>query len=551
MLKRLEIQNYAIIDRLELDLPEGLAIITGETGAGKSILLGALNLVLGKRADSKVMYDPDKKCYVEAVFDISSMDFGVFFTDHEIDEASEFIIRREISPGGKSRSFLNDSPVTLDVLEEISSLLIDVHQQFDTHGIQKPSYQLDIIDALAGNKKRLQEYQKLYQTYKTTAKRLEELKEKSRNASQEMEFLSFQLKELEEASLRENEQEDLEARLQKLSAAEDIKRISSLIVHSLSEEEQAIIPQLQSLASQLSSLSHIDSAFESLHARLLSVREELLDMSRECQRISDKTDYDEESIHETQTRLSLIYRLQKKHQVSTMEELMGVLTALRSKLEGFGDISGHIQTLEQACADMEKELIQQAGLLSEARKSVFANLEQKTHELLAELSMEHAHIRIRHQLSGTLTKSGTDEISILFSANKGGQFQPLKDVASGGELSRLALCIKSLVAGAMTLPTLIFDEIDAGVSGQVARKMGEILDQLSKKHQVICITHSPQVAARADRHYWVYKSDTPTRTLTALKELSHEERTIEIAKMLSGNPPSEAAIANARELIAL
>lgn len=550
MLIRLEIQNYAIIDRLELDLPAGLAIITGETGAGKSILLGALNLVLGKRADSKVMYDPEKKCYVEAVFDVSSLDVGQFFTKHEIDEVSELIIRREISPGGKSRSFLNDSPVTLDVLEEISSLLIDVHQQFDTQGIQKPAYQLEIIDALAGNKKRLQEYGKIFQTYRSSVKRLEDLRDSSRNASQEMEFLSFQLKELEEASLRENEQEDLEASLQKLSAAEDIKRVSSLMVHSLSEEEQAIIPQLQTLSSQLSTLSHIDANFESLQSRLLSVREELLDISRECQRISDKTEFDEEAIHETQSRLSLIYRLQKKHQVTTMEELMGVLTALRSKLDGFGDLSGYIQTLEEDCERMEKELMQQAGVLSDARKMVFDNLEQKTHELLAELSMEHAHIRVQHQLSGTLTKSGIDEISILFSANKGGQFQPLKDVASGGELSRLALCIKSLVAGAMTLPTLIFDEIDAGVSGQVARKMGELLDQLSKKHQVICITHSPQVAARADRHYWVYKSDTPTRTLTALKELHQEERTLEIAKMLSGNPPSEAAIANARELIA-
>jgi len=551
MLRRLEIQNYAIIDQLELDLPAGLGIITGETGAGKSILLGALGLVLGKRADTKVMFNPDKKCFVEAVFDVSTLDLTAYSEELALENESELIIRREIAPGGKSRAFLNDSPVTLDILEEIASRLIDVHQQFDTHEIQKSAYQLNIIDALAGNGPAMQDYGQLFREFRQKVRELEELRERNQNAAQEIEFLTFQLQEFDDAALRENEQEELEARLQMLTAAEDIQRVSTVMVQALSEQDQAIIPQLQTLSGQVGSLSHLDDRFEQLKSRILSVREELIDMSRECQKVADTTEYDEEAIHETQSRLSLIYRLQKKHQVLTMQDLMGVEAGIRAKLNGFGDLSGLIQSLEKEMQQLESTLRKRAEAMSLARKAVFAKFEQQTHALLEGLSMEHAYIQVQCTQSMVLTKNGIDDITILFSANKGSAFQPVKEVASGGELSRLALCIKSLVAGAMTLPTLIFDEIDAGVSGEVARKMADILSALAAKHQVICITHSPQIAARAQRHYWVYKEDTPTRTLTALKELSQDERILEIAKMLSGNPPSEAALANARELMAL
>ncbi len=550
MLRRLEIQNYAIIDQLEIAFPAGLAIITGETGAGKSILLGALGLVLGKRADTKVMYNPEKKCYVEAVFDISALDLASFFTEEGLEYDNELIIRRELSPGGKSRAFLNDSPVTLDILEQISSQLLDVHQQFDTQDIQKSHFQLAVIDALAGIKKEVQAYTTEFVKYRSSVRRLEDLKEKNRNAAQEIEFLSFQVNEFTEAGFRENEQEELETILEKLTAAEDIKRVCTLMVHNISEDEQAILSQIQLLAGQLSSVSHFDQAYNLLHSRLVSAKEELQDISRECMRIADNTEYDAEAIHEINARLSLIYRLQKKHQVATMSELLGVQAALQAKMEGFGDLTGLILSLEKECTQMEETLRKQAVEISTARQRIFTGFEQQVHGLLVSLSMEHAYIQVQCTQTENLTKSGTDDISILFSPNKGSAYLPLKDTASGGELSRLALCIKSLVAGAMTLPTLIFDEVDAGVSGEVARKMGTILHALSGRHQVICITHSPQVAARAEKHFWVYKEDTPTRTLTALRELSQEERTIEIAKMLSGNPPSDAALANARELMA-
>lgn len=551
MLRKIEIQNYAIIERLEIGFPAGLTIITGETGAGKSILLGALGLIMGKRADTKVLYDQDKKCYVEATFDISAYDIKSFFEEEGLDYHEELIIRREIAPGGKSRAFVNDSPVTLDILQSLTDGLIDIHQQFDTLDIQKPAFQLEMIDALAGNKSLLDEYKNQYKAFRQTIRKLEDLKEKNRNANQEIEFLSFQMSEFNQAEFKAGEQDELESSLQRLTAAEDIKKNSALLVHGLEEDENAILGQLQMLTNQFGGIKNLDKVYQDIYDRLISVREELADIAKEASRIADATDYDEEAIQNTNTRLNLINRMQKKHGVITMDDLLRVEAEIQQKLDGYSDLTSEIDLLTSEAKEAEEKLRAIAENLSNQRDKVIPTFESDVHDLLVSLSMDHAYIKVKKNKLSTLSATGLDDVNILFAPNKGNDFLPLKDTASGGEMSRLTLCVKSLVAGAVTLPTLIFDEIDAGVSGDVAQKMGNILHNLSKKHQVITITHSPQIAAKAQSHFWVYKSDTDHRTITAMRELSLEDRVIEIAKMLSGNPPTEAAKANAKDLIGL
>jgi len=549
MLRKLEIQNYAIIDKLEIDFPTGLTIITGETGAGKSILLGALGLIMGKRADTKVLFDQERKCFVEATFAIADYQLHEYFTEEGLDYDDELIIRREIAPGGKSRAYINDSPVTLDILTTLTENLIDIHQQFDTLDIQKPVFQLRIIDALAGNKNVLEQYSNLYKDYRQTCQKLELLKEKNRNAQQEVEFLNFQIAEFDQADLKPNEQDELEMQLQKLTSAEDIIKNCSAIVQAVEEGENAILGQLQFVSNQFSTIKNLDKIFSDIYDRLLSVREELMDISKDASRISDSTEYDAAAIETTTTRLNIINRLQKKHGVITMDDLLKTQAEIKDKLNKYGDLTNDIENLERQISQKEIALKSLAQKLSEARKKVIPTLEKDVHNLLVGLSMNHAYIKVQTGVLSSFSNSGLDDISILFAPNKGSDFLPLKDTASGGEMSRLTLIIKSLVAGALTLPTLIFDEIDAGVSGDIAGKMGEILNNLANKHQIIAITHSPQIAAKAMSHYWVYKNDTESRTVTAMRQLDQGERVYEIAKMLSGNPPTEAAKANARELI--
>ncbi|MBK9582536.1 MAG: DNA repair protein RecN [Saprospiraceae bacterium] len=549
MLRKLEIQNYAIIDKLEIDFPTGLTIITGETGAGKSILLGALGLIMGKRADTKVLFDQERKCFVEATFAIADYQLHEYFTEEGLDYDDELIIRREIAPGGKSRAYINDSPITLDILTTLTENLIDIHQQFDTLDIQKPVFQLRIIDALAGNKNVLEQYSNLYKDYRQTCQKLELLKEKNRNAQQEVEFLNFQIAEFDQADLKPNEQDELEMQLQKLTSAEDIIKNCSAIVQAVEEGENAILGQLQFISNQFGSIKNLDKNFSDIYDRLLSVREELMDISKDASRISDSTEYDAAAIETTTTRLNIINRLQKKHGVITMDDLLKTQAEIKDKLNKFGDLTSDIENLELEISKKERSLKELAQVLSQARKKVIPSLEKDVHNLLTDLSMNHAYIKVQTGVLSSFSNSGLDDISILFAPNKGSDFLPLKDTASGGEMSRLTLIIKSLVAGALTLPTLIFDEIDAGVSGDIAGKMGEILNNLANKHQIIAITHSPQIAAKAMSHYWVYKNDTESRTVTAMRQLDQGERVYEIAKMLSGNPPTEAAKANARELI--
>ncbi len=551
MIKRLSVRNYAIIEELEIDFPEGLTIITGETGAGKSILLGALGLIMGERADSKTLYNEAEKCVIEGVFDVSPYDLKGFFEENDVDYEAECVIRRELSPSGKSRAFVNDTPVNLDVLRRLTGALVDLHLQFDTLDIHNVSFQLRMVDALAGNKSQLTDYQELYRRFTADRRKLEKLRQLSEQSAKEVDFLTFQLKELTLASLLDGEQERLEEELSRLTHAEEIKRTLSAAFHFIADGELPLSGQLNNVLRTISEVKKYDPAIPDLHRRLEGLALELEDLAGEFERLAERTEFDPERIVEIQSRLDVLYRLQQKHRVATVKELLDIQADTEEKLALVGNVSAEIEGLEISISQQEKQLRQLAEQLSERRKAVAPSFEFRVNELLSQLGMPHGRLSVDFKTSPDLSPTGTDEVSFLFAANPGSRLQHIKDVASGGELSRLTLATKSLVASAIPLPTLIFDEIDAGVSGDISLKMGNILRQLSNHHQVVCITHSPQVASKADAHYFVYKKFTETNTFTRVRLLDEEERVRSLAVMLSQNPPSEAALANARELIGM
>lgn len=549
MIKSLHIRNYAIIEALEIGFSKGLTIITGETGAGKSILLGALGLVMGKRADIKSLYNLEEKCVIEGCFDIGMYNLQAFFEEHDLDYDDQLVIRREITPAGKSRAFVNDTPVTLDVLQSLSSTLIDLHQQFDNLDIHQVSFQLRLLDALADNKKLLARYQAGYTQYQAARRRLAELNRRNDSAAREVDFLSFQLEEFTAASLRAGEQEELEEELNRLTNAEDIKRSLASAFQQLSENELSVMVQIGQVNQSLGQVRRYDARIEQLYERLGSIMEEFKDLAQSCERIAEATEYEPERIVEAQQRLDLIYRLQKKHQVSTVAELLDIQANCQRQLDAVSDLSSEIAALEKEVQQQEKELYAQAEELSNRRHAVVGGFENKVENMLAQISMEHARMKAEFKRLDELGPNGIDEVNFLFAANKGSRMQLIKDVASGGELSRLTLVVKSLVASAIPLPTLIFDEIDAGISGDVALKMGNILHHLSSQHQVVTITHSPQVASKGDVHYFVYKRVQEERTYAEVRKLAGEERIAAIATMLSQSPPSLAAIENAKQLL--
>jgi DNA repair protein RecN (Recombination protein N) len=549
MIKNIQISNYAIIEELEINFSNGLTIITGETGAGKSILLGALGLIMGKRADTKVLYNQEKKCIIEANFEIGRHKMQHFFEENDIDYEPETVVRREITPSGKSRAFVNDTPVNLKTLQQLSSALIDLHQQFDTLDIHNVSFQLRMIDALADNDALLDTYQKGFRKYQGDKRRLAKLREETANAAKEIDYIEFQLNEFNEAELIEGEQEELETESKKLNSAEDIKRGLSAVYSHLTEDEQSVVGQLESLAVVLNGVVKYDTRLESIYNKFEGLVLELQALSEDIEKIADGTEFDPARISEIQERLNVIFRLQSKHQVRSVEELLVIQEDLSEKLTSFGDMSGEIEALEKQIGEQEEKLFKKAAGLSKRRKAVVGGFEKKVHAMLAELSMEHAKLEVQVLPLEDLTATGADEVNFLFAANKGSRMQHIKDVASGGEISRLTLVTKSLVASAIPLPTLIFDEIDSGVSGDVALKMGNILRRLSNHHQVVSITHSPQIASKADVHYFVHKRIKADRTVTAVRELTQDERVRAIATMLSQNPPSAAALENARDLL--
>lgn len=534
-----------------MDFSGKLNIITGETGAGKSILLGALGLIMGKRAESKALYDATKKCIVEAYFDIQHYDLKGFFEENDLDYDTEITIRREITPSGKSRSFINDTPSRLDTLRKLSQKLVDVHQQFDSLDIYNEAFQLNVLDALASNQKPLKVYKELYKKYNANQQKLQKLLAENRRAMQEMDFLEFQVNELTEAELEDGEQEALEQEIDTLNNAENIKRNLGAAYQQLSDNEQSLVSQLTDISRTINEVSKFHPKIPKLLERYDGLILELQEVVIEFEEVADSTEHDGERIDEIQVRLDEIYRLQSKHHVNEVKDLLDIQEGFQNKIDAFGDLSSDIEALEIVISKQEKELKQKALKLSKKRKSVIASFEKNIHKSLALLSMQHARINVELKTLDKLNSTGLDHVAFMFSANKGGTLDLIKNVASGGEISRLALCVKTLIADAITLPTLIFDEIDTGVSGDVALKMGDILRDLANKHQVMSITHTPQIAAKADHHYFVYKEVKGDSTVSNVKLLNDKECIAEIATMLSGKPPTTNALNNAQELLAL
>ncbi|MEM6698075.1 MAG: AAA family ATPase, partial [Bacteroidota bacterium] len=453
MIKWLKIKNYAIIEELDLQFSKGLTIITGETGAGKSILLGALGLLMGRRMDTKSLYDDSKKCVIEGAFDVSKYNLEELFEEYDLDYEEELLIRRELTPSGKSRAFVNDTPTNLKVLQALSSSLIDLHQQFDTQELHTTDFQLQMLDALADNKAFLEDYQVLYRNYQSNKRQLKKLIEEQQRAVQESDFLNFQLEELEKAALENGEQEKLEAEADKLNHAEDIKRNMNAVYQHLSEADQSVLNQLQELSVSITNVSEFDPKIGQLKERFDSILFELQDLTSEFEQIAEDTEYDGERLQEVNERLDLIYRLQKKHQVQSVEELVTLQEELQGKHTSFSELESAISELEKAIANQEKQLTQQAKILSERRQQIAPKFQRNVEQMLHDLSMEHAQMKIEFAAADNLLATGSDEVEYLFAANKGSKMQPIRSVASGGEQSRLALATKSLVASAIPLPT--------------------------------------------------------------------------------------------------
>lgn len=549
MLRTLSIQNYAIIHELEIDFSSRLNIITGETGAGKSIIIGALGLILGERADSGVLVSKEKKCIVEGVFAAGGKkDIRQFLQQNEFDVQDEVVVRREIAVNGKSRAFINDTPVTLAQLNELSSLLVDLHQQFDTLEIGESDFQREVLDALAGNNEALQSYQAVYHQWQDTKKQWEVLKEQQLQFNKEADYQQFQYNELEEASFKENELEEIDADLKMLSHAEGIKTMLDKVNAELQEGESPMVPQLKSLLHQLQSFEAYHPGLSALGKRLQSVQIELQDIADELELINNQVNYDPARIEQLNDRLSLGYRLQKKHGVSNTAGLLEIMKQLGEKLQAVLHIDEEIQQKEKETGRLFEEAGKLAKKITAARTKEIKPLEEKVNKLLVQVGMPNARLKVDLR-AAELREWGGDTIEFLFDANKSGQFHPLRKVASGGELSRLMLCIKSLVAQSIDLPTMIFDEIDTGISGEAAKQVGIIMKGLAGKRQVICITHQPQIAGKADAHYFVYKEKVRDTIKTNIRQLKPDERITAIAQMLSGEKPTAAALENAREML--
>ncbi len=549
MIKSLNIKNFAIIDEVQLNFDAGLTIITGETGAGKSILLGALGLIMGGRVDSKLFFDQNEKCVIEAEFEVTHYDLGDFFKTEDLDYEDQVIIRREILSNGKSRAFINDTPVNLKTLQSLASQLIDIHQQFDTLSIQQESFQRNALDALARHKDIVKLYENTFKEYNQARKILEELRTSIDKQGAEKEYQQFLYDELSALNLTEGIQQSIENELAMLENAELIKKNLNAGFQHLTESDRSVIQQIREINYLLQSVQKYNPEISILAVRLEQVQYEIEDISSALESIADKTDFDPEKTEVYQSKLDQIYKLLKKHKLQDSDQLIALQSSLEHQLHGNGDVSEMIPELEQKIQSFEKMLVEYGSKLSKGRKDAAGLLEKRVNEMLHTLNMPNAQIKVHFADLDSATLHGYENISYLFTANKGSVPAEIKSVASGGELSRLALSIQSLVASSIPLPTMVFDEIDSGVSGSVSLKVGKILRELSNEHQVIVITHSPQIAAKADKHYLVYKSDIGNQTKTAVSELAKDERITHIATMLSSDPPTPAALENARELM--
>lgn len=553
MLSRLIIRNYALIENLNISFSEKLNILTGETGAGKSIILGALSLLLGQRAESKYFFNQDKKCVIEGRFAVANYDLLKFFEEKDLDYEEETVLRREITPDGKSRAFVNDTPVNLSTLRELGSALIDIHSQHATMEISDENFQTLMVDTMAANESLLQQYQHTFRRYRSIKTRLKALEEENQQAKNDLDYYQFQFAELEQSNLKPDEQEQMELELDQLSHAEEIKRNFLGALSLIQDAEGNSIQLLKESLYQVQTVAKYLPVASPVAARLESVLIEIKDIASELESMEQSTMINEERSTVLNERLTLIYNLQKKHRVNTTEDLLAIQNSLSEKLNSISTIDEELEDLKEESLLLRAELITLSDMLSAARNAIIPTIEQRVQELLAEVGMPSAVLKIENTLldEEMLNAMGRNRIQFLFTANKGQAPAPMNKVASGGELSRLMLSIKSLISQHVALPTIIFDEIDTGISGEVALKVGRIMERLSEGMQVISITHLPQIASRGDNHYFVYKDEQGDKTHTNIVRLNEDERIQEVAKMLSGSKPGDSAIRNAKELLEL
>ena len=549
MLASITIKNYALINELHIDFSSGLSIITGETGAGKSILLGALGLVLGNRADSSTLKNTNKKCVIEAIVSIHSYNLQDFFETEDIDYETNTILRREILPSGKSRAFINDTPVTLLVLTALRARLIDIHSQHQTLQVSDQEFQFQLLDAVANNKSKLASYQSGLASYTKEKKKLEEIQHAQRETHLQYDYNSHLYNELFEAKLIEDEQELLEEKLEKINNVEEIKQNLSEALQISTDENIGIQNLLYSLEQKLTKIDSYSKEYQELSDRISSVKIELDDIIGDLESAFEQVDFNPSEATQLNDRLQLIYNLQKKHYVNSISELLTIQSALLLKVNTVENAEQSILDQETIVKGIANKLDAVALKISEARSKIILKLSKQLADILADLGMPHARFQIKNTPSENYYKNGKDSLEFLFSANKGGQYGELKKVASGGELSRVMLAIKKILSENSQLPTIIFDEIDSGVSGEISNKMAHIMSQMSQQMQVITITHLPQIAAKGNQHYKVYKEEVNNITTTNLKQLSEDERIVEIAEMLSGKNISDSALTHARELL--
>jgi len=549
LLTNLSIKNYALIDHLNVKFTNGFTVITGETGAGKSILLGGLSLVLGKRADLSSLREKDDKCIVEAEFEISKYGLEAFFDDNDLDYEKRTIIRREILPSGKSRAFINDSPVTLDILSKLGDQLIDVHSQHQTLRLADNDFQLKVIDALADNGKGIKEYLSKLLKYQSTLKDLQILQEFQNSATKEQEYNSFLLQELNSAPLKEGILEELEEQYEQLNNVEIILEQLSHGQQLLNDEQIGVVNLLTELKQVSSKLASFGQQYSGINERIKSVFIELDDVSNELNLLAENVEADPQMLEEVNTKLKLLYDLQKKHKAQSITELLEIRNKLDEKVSATENVAVDIDRKKKELQLLEVTLNTEASNISKKRKAVIPNLKKQLEDTLIDLGMASATFKIEIDPSKEFKPTGKDDLTFLFSANKGSAYGDLKKVASGGELSRIMLTIKAILAKYEQLPTMMFDEIDTGVSGEISNKMGDIMQAMSNTMQIFSITHLPQVAAKGVHHFKVYKEEELMGTNTKMKKLSAEERIVELAEMLGGKTLSDSALAHARQLL--
>lgn len=550
MLNSLFIQNFVLIDNLDIHFDKGFSVITGETGAGKSIILGALSLVLGQRADGKSIKKGSEKCVIEATFDISKYQLEAFFLENDLEyDAQCCILRRELFASGKSRAFVNDSPVSLSILKELGTRLIDIHSQHQNLLLGDNRFQLRVVDVMAENEILLILYKKEFSRYQGLKRELKELQQKAAQTKQEEDYIRFQLEQLTDASLTSDEQEMLEQEQETLAHAEEIKSSLYKVSQLLNGEEMGTVQLIKEALSSVDNLERYYPKAKEIAERLRSAYIDLNDLASETEILKDDVEYNPERMEWVNERLNTIYSLEQKHHVSTVTELLALQDNYQRQLDEIGSFDEQIAELTQLVAASYQELLQQAAVISAQRKASSEKIAEQLAQMVVPLGMPNIRFRIDIAPKEEPDIDGIDDICFMFSANKNSELQPVAETASGGEISRLMLCIKAMIAGFTALPSIIFDEIDTGVSGDIADKMGNIMQDLGAKMQVFAITHLPQIAAKGSAHYYVYKEDTDERTITRIKQLTEEERTNEVARMLSGASLTKASLANAKDLL--